>query len=176
MVAASRLEVGRAAKVLSGDRQGQIRQALERLERVDWEAVQHLRSQVSAALTLVSADTVLDESRHRATVSRLTMQAIEDWVQDRIARGEGPLALDAQNALRGAVLDSMFGAGRLQPLLDLPGIENIEIEGHDGVTLEFSDGSLETGPPVADSDADQISEIQHLAVLSQEVGDTPCRG
>lgn len=166
MVAASRLEVGRAAKVLSGDRQGQIRQALERLERVDWEAVQHLRSQVSAALTLVSADTVLDESRHRATVSRLTMQAIEDWVQDRIARGEGPLALDAQNALRGAVLDSMFGAGRLQPLLDLPGIENIEIEGHDGVTLEFSDGSLETGPPVADSDADLISEIQHLARTS----------
>lgn len=149
-----------------GGRQGQIREALERLEAVDWAAVQHLRSQVSASLTLVSEDTVLDESRHRSTVDRLTQQAIDDWVQDRVARGEGVVSLDAQAALRAAVLDSMFGAGRLQPLLDLPGIENIEIEGHDNVTLEFSDGSLEKGPPVADSDADLISEIQHLARTS----------
>ncbi len=166
VVTAARVEVARQTRPGSDDRQGQIREALERLERVDWEAVQHLRSQVSSALTLISADTALDESRHRATVSRLTMQAIEDWTQDRIAQGHGPLALDAQHALRAAVLDSMFGAGRLQPLLDLPGIENIEIEGHDGVTLEFSDGSLESGPAVADSDADLIAEIQHLARTS----------
>ncbi|WP_068258952.1 CpaF family protein [Janibacter limosus] len=149
-----------------GSRQDQIRDALDRLKAVDWAAVQHLRSQVSAALTLVSEDTALDESRHRTTVTRLTTQALDDWTQDRIARGEGVVSLDTQAALRGAVLDSMFGAGRLQPLLDLPGIENIEIEGHDGVTLEFSDGSLETGPPVADSDADLITEIQHIARTS----------
>ncbi|MGW3546943.1 ATPase, T2SS/T4P/T4SS family [Janibacter hoylei] len=158
--------VARAAAQPVGDRQHQIRDVLERLKAVDWDAVQHLRSQVSAALTLVSADTVLDEARHRTTVDRLTQQAIEDWSQDRIARGEGVPPLDMKNALRAAVLDSMFGAGRLQPLLDLPGIENIEIEGHDGVTLEFSDGSLEVGPPVADSDADLITEIQHLARTS----------
>lgn len=155
-----------AGETRASKRQQQIREALDRLKRVDWSAVQQLRSQVSSALTLVSADTVLDETRHRATVDRLTGQAIEDWTQDRVARGEGIVPLDIQNALRDAVLDSMFGAGRLQPLLDLPGIENIEIEGHDSVTLEFSDGSLESGPPVADSDADLISEIQHLARTS----------
>src|SRR5690606_12633265 len=90
-----------------GSRQHQIRDALDRLKAVDWAAVQHLRSQVSAALTLVSEDTALDESRHRTTVTRLTTQALDDWTQDRIARGEGVVSLDTQAALRGAVLDSM---------------------------------------------------------------------
>lgn len=148
------------------DRQEQIRGVLERLKAVDWQAVAHLRTQVSASLALVAEDTVLDEARHRTTVERLTVQALDDWNQDRIAQGRGAVPLDVQAQLRRAVLDSMFGAGRLQPLLDLPGIENIEIEGHDGVTLEFGDGTLEDGPAVADSDGDLIAEIQHLARTS----------
>jgi Flp pilus assembly CpaF family ATPase len=58
---------------------------------------------------------------------------------------------------------ALFGLGRLQPLVDDPLIENIEVNGCDRVWLSYADGREEPGPPVADSDAELIELLQLLA-------------
>ena len=55
---------------------------------------------------------------------------------------------------------ALFGLGRLQPLVDDPLIENIEVNGCDRVWVSYADGREEPGPPVADSDAELIELLQ----------------
>jgi len=61
-----------------------------------------------------------------------------------------------------AVFDALFRLGRLQPLVDDPGVENITILGYDTVWLEYADGRLVRGPQVADSDQDLIDFLVFL--------------
>jgi len=61
-----------------------------------------------------------------------------------------------------AVEDAVFGYGRLQPLLAMPGVENIEIHGWDSVVVQYGDGHREKMPPVADSDEELIDAIRFL--------------
>jgi Flp pilus assembly CpaF family ATPase len=57
----------------------------------------------------------------------------------------------------------MFGLGRLQPLVDDPDVENIEVTGCDQVWLQYADGRLVRGPDVAGSDEELIADLQFLA-------------
>src|SRR5699024_11835188 len=51
----------------------------------------------------------------------------------------------------------------LQPLLENPDVENIDINGHDNVFVQYADGSERRHPPVAESDEDLVELIQVLA-------------
>jgi Flp pilus assembly CpaF family ATPase len=53
--------------------------------------------------------------------------------------------------------------GRLQPLLEHPEVENIDINGYDQVYVGYSDGREELHDPVADSDEDLVELVQVLA-------------
>ncbi len=55
-----------------------------------------------------------------------------------------------EQALAQAVLDALFGLGRLQALVDDPDIENIDVNGCDRVWVTFADGTKRLAPPVAD--------------------------
>ena len=66
-----------------------------------------------------------------------------------------------------AVEDAVFGYGRLQPLLQLPDVENIEIHGWNSVVVQYGDGRRESMPPVADSDEELIEAIRFLGQNSQ---------
>ena len=59
-----------------------------------------------------------------------------------------------------AVENAVFGYGRLQPLLEMPDVENIEIHGWNSVVVQYGDGRREQMPPVADSDAELIEAIR----------------
>ena len=61
-----------------------------------------------------------------------------------------------------AVEDAILGYGRLQPLLELPTAENIEIHGWDSVFVQYGDGRRERMPPVADSDEELVEAIRFL--------------
>jgi pilus assembly protein CpaF len=71
------------------------------------------------------------------------------------------------------VFHHLFAAGRLQPLLDDPAVENIEILGCDQVHLDYGDGQIVRGPAVADTDEELI---ETLAFLAARAGDTPASG
>ena len=51
-----------------------------------------------------------------------------------------------EQAHAAALFDALFGLGRLQPLIDDPGVENIEITGCDLVHLVYADGRIEPVP------------------------------
>ena len=66
-----------------------------------------------------------------------------------------------------AVENAVFGYGRLQPLLELPDVENIEIHGWDSVVVQYGDGRRKQMSPVADSDAELVEAIRFLGQNSE---------
>ncbi|MEO6701504.1 MAG: ATPase, T2SS/T4P/T4SS family [Jatrophihabitantaceae bacterium] len=61
------------------------------------------------------------------------------------------------------VLDETFGMAGLQPLLDDPRIENINVNGCDRVFVRYSDGARAQLPPIATSDAEVEQLVRSLA-------------
>ncbi|MBF5082397.1 CpaF family protein [Quadrisphaera sp. INWT6] len=100
---------------------------------------------------------------HRELGRALISTALNDHADALLLRGDPVLDLAEERDLATAVFDAMFGLGRLQPLVDDPQIENIEITGCDNVWLQYADGRLLRGPDVADSDEELISDLQFLA-------------
>ncbi|QTE30041.1 CpaF family protein [Pengzhenrongella sicca] len=80
-----------------------------------------------------------------------------------IRAGDVPWSAQEVSDIEDAVMAALFGLGRLQPLIDDPDIENIEINGCDQVWLSYADGHDEQGPPIADSDTELIELLQLLA-------------
>ena len=72
--------------------------------------------------------------------------------------GSGDETLLAQT-----VLDSLFGMGRIQALIDDAEIENIDINGYDRVWVTFADGSKRLMSPVAESDDELVELIRSAA-------------
>ncbi|MGE0510985.1 MAG: CpaF family protein, partial [Acidimicrobiia bacterium] len=56
---------------------------------------------------------------------RLVARQLDELASSRLARGEDPMTVSAENALADAVLDAVFGLGRIQPLLDDDEINDI---------------------------------------------------
>jgi Flp pilus assembly CpaF family ATPase len=61
---------------------------------------------------------------------------------------------------------ALFGVGRLQPLLEDPEIENIDVNGCDRVFIGYADGREVMAEPVAESDEELVELIQILAAYS----------
>ena len=68
--------------------------------------------------------------------------------------------------LAAAIHAALFGVGRLQPLLDDPHLENIDINGCDRVFLGYADGREVMTEPVAENDDEVVELIQVLAAYS----------
>jgi Flp pilus assembly CpaF family ATPase len=96
----------------------------------------------------------------------LIVQAIEDHARARIADGEVPPDAAEEARLVHAVHAALFGVGRLQPLLDDPAVENVDINGCDRVFVSYADGREVLAPPVADTDEELVELVQVLAAHS----------
>ncbi len=92
----------------------------------------------------------------------LIIQVLEDHARAEIAGGRTPPSPEEEAALAGAIHSALFGVGRLQPLLDDPRVENIDINGCDQVFVSYSDGHEVLADPVADSDDELIELVQLL--------------
>lgn len=68
-----------------------------------------------------------------------------------------------EQRLAQAVLDALFGLGRLQALVDDDGIENIDINGCDRVWATFADGTKRLMDPVADDDDELVDLLRSAA-------------
>src|SRR5918911_557250 len=86
------------------------------------------------------------------------VKRLRQEVGDRLAE-ERPAGAPARGA-------ALFGVGRLQPLLEDPEVENIDINGCDRVFIGYADGREVMGEPVADSDEELVELIQILAAYS----------
>ena len=98
----------------------------------------------------------------RAVVGRV----LETHARGEIASGRTPPSAIEEQELADGIHAALFGVGRLQPLLDDPMVENVDINGCDRVFVGYADGHEEMGQPVAESDDELVELIQTLAAYS----------
>jgi pilus assembly protein CpaF len=139
---------------------------------IDHDLVRTLRSQVADRLNEqrrrdqaggVAAMSADDE---REFARSLIVQVLEDHARFEVSDGRRPPSPEQEHELASAIHSALFGVGRLQPLLEDPNVENIDINGFDHVFVQYGDGREEMHPPVAESDEDLIELIQVLAAHS----------
>jgi Flp pilus assembly CpaF family ATPase len=93
---------------------------------------------------------------------RVAARHVRDWVDDQ-RRAGNPLAPAYEEVLQDAVVAELLGLGRLQLLLADPDVVEVHILGCDRVRVEYADGSVVDGQPVADDDEELLEILQTLA-------------
>lgn len=119
-----------------------------------------LRRAVAEDLAAVGDELSADDRREFAR-QRIFVR-LDELALDQPMDSSGRSVAD-ERALAQTVMDALFGLGRLQALIDDPGIENIDVNGCDRVWATFADGSKRLMPPVADSDDELIDVIRSAA-------------
>jgi Flp pilus assembly CpaF family ATPase len=108
----------------------------------------------------------MSQEDERQFARAVIAQVLEEYARQEIASGRRVLQADEEEAVAAGVHAALFGVGRLQPLLDHPDIENIDINGCDNVYISFADGREVASEPVADSDEELVDLIQVLGAYS----------
>ncbi|MCL3820191.1 CpaF family protein [Aeromicrobium wangtongii] len=98
----------------------------------------------------------------RAVIARV----LEGHARAEIAAGRTPPDLAEEAELADGIHAALYGVGRLQPLLDDPDVENIDINGYDNVFVGYADGEERRMPPVAESDDELVELVQVLGAYS----------
>jgi pilus assembly protein CpaF len=135
-----------------------INQTLVR--RFRQEVADQLSAQRAGAGSIGQAP--LADADRRQLASSLLAQALERYARERFAAGQPALEGAEEDELADAVMALLFGLGRLQPLLDDPDIENINVNGCDRVFLKYADGTKQMGAPIADSDDEMVELIRQV--------------
>jgi pilus assembly protein CpaF len=135
---------------------------------IDWTKVIELRRMASAAITEEIEDHLRNAGAPLAGDDRLLLgrsiikRVVADHVRKLHREGADLWSTAQEQAYVHAVEDAVFGYGRLQPLLEMPDVENIEIHGFDSVVIQYGDGRRERMPPVAASDEELVETIRFL--------------
>jgi pilus assembly protein CpaF len=104
----------------------------------------------------------LDTDDRREFARQRAFLHLDSLAADSTAVGSPVSAVEEQE-LAQAVLDALFGLGRLQALVDDDRVENIDINGCDRVWATFADGSKRSMGPVADSDDELVDLLRSAA-------------
>jgi pilus assembly protein CpaF len=135
----------------------------------DPQLVRSLRAQVADRLNQqrrsdeVLGRTPMSPEDERQFARSLVVQVLEDHARAEISLGRTPLSVEDEELLASAIHAALFGVGRLQPLLQNPEVENVDINGCDRVFVGYADGREELSDPVAESDEELVELIQILA-------------
>lgn len=136
---------------------------------IDHDLVRTLRVQVADRLNeqrrrdQIAGVTAMSADDEREYARSLIVQVLEDHARYEVAEGRRPISPEDEAEVATAIHSALFGVGRLQPLLQDPEVENIDINGCDQVFVQYGDGREERHPPVAESDEELIELIQVLA-------------
>ncbi len=135
----------------------------------DPQLVRMLRAQVADRLNQqrrrdeVAGRSPMSAEDERQYARALVVQVLEDHARAEITLGRTPPTAQEEEALAAAIHAALFGVGRLQPLLQDPEVENIDINGCDRVFVGYADGREQLADPVAESDEELVELIQILA-------------
>ena len=124
--------------------------------------VARLRNEVADDLATAGGhDLGLDDRRELAR--QLVSDRLRQLSLEMIACGDSPFDPESEHGLARSVLDALFGLGRLQTLIDDPSVENIDVNGSDGVWITHADGTKARVEPVADSDEELVEILRSAA-------------
>lgn len=128
----------------------------------DPEVVRQLRAAVADELAAAGAAGLAPEDR-RELARQLTLTRLRARALEGLAAGTNVPDPVEERALTEAVLDALFGLGRLQALIDDPAVENIDVNGFDHVWVTYADGTKVQAGPVADSDEELVELVRSAA-------------
>ena len=139
---------------------------------MDQQLIRRLREEVADVLARQRREdaanglppmTAEDERQFaRAVVSRV----LDAYAREEVTAGRKPPSHEEEQGIAEGIHAALFGVGRLQPLLDDPDVENIDINGCDDVFIGYADGREERGQPVADNDDELVELVQILGAYS----------
>ncbi|HLM21302.1 MAG TPA: secretion protein, partial [Propionibacteriaceae bacterium] len=113
---------------------------------LDWLQVVDLRRRASEIITDETEEHAKSTGRPLANDDRLLLgraiirRVVSDHVRSLHRSGAELWSPGQEEAYVTAVENAVFGYGRLQPLLEMPEVENIEIHGWDSVVVQYGDG------------------------------------
>jgi pilus assembly protein CpaF len=93
-------------------------------------------------------------------------QVLSEHAHTEMTSGRRPPTAEEDEALAAGIHAALFGVGRLQPLLDDPEIENIDVNGCDRVFVQYADGRETMAEPIAETDEEMVELIQVLGAYS----------
>jgi pilus assembly protein CpaF len=132
--------------------------------QLDYTVVRQLHNRVTDRVTGLLSDAAnVTPAYRRELAQRIGREVIGEYAI-AMAHAGTPVSPAQERSLLDAVVAGMFGAGRLQRMLDDPSITNVHIIGCDQVLLHHADGSKSRGEPVAETDDELITMLQVLAM------------
>ena len=164
--------VGTRYGTFTGDQLRAARAVLP-VANLDWMQVVELRRRASEEITSEGEYEQRSTGRPLSGDDRLLMgraiirRVVGDHVRALHREGAELWSPAQEQAYVTAVEDAVFGYGRLQPLLEMPEVENIEIHGWDSVVAQFGNGRRQQMPPIADSDEELVEAIRFLGQNSE---------
>lgn len=139
---------------------------------VDQNLVRQMREEVADLLAQQRRDDAtsgippMSPEDERQFARALIGRVLEQHARGEIAAGRSPLSAQDEEEVSQGIHAALFGVGRLQPLLEDPDVENVDINGYDNVFIQYADGREERGAPVADSDDELVELVQVLGSYS----------
>ena len=139
---------------------------------MDHALVKRLRQEVGDRIAdqrrvdQVSGLPVMTQQDERQFARAVIGQVLAEHVHSEMTSGRRPPSADEEEALAAGIHAALFGVGRLQPLLDDPDIENIDVNGCDRVFVSYADGREVMVEPIAETDEEMVELIQILGAYS----------
>ena len=131
---------------------------------VDPAVVSSVRRAVAEQLAArLAAGPVADDAHRRELARGLIAGELAARRRELVRTGQVATSQAGEARTAGAVMAALFGLGRLQPLVDDPEVENIEVDGCRQVWVCYADGHEAPHPPIAESDEELIEILQMLA-------------
>lgn len=139
---------------------------------VDHVLVRRLRAEVAEGVAAqrqqdaAAGLPAMSPEDERQFAQALLARALEGHARTEVIAGRRPMTAEDEEQLAEAVQSALYGVGRLQPLLDDPTVENIDINGCELVFVSYADGREEVADPVAETDDELVELIQLLGAYS----------
>ncbi|MEU9918941.1 CpaF/VirB11 family protein [Streptomyces sp. NPDC051001] len=131
---------------------------------VDYRVARHIAGQVARQREeLLKKNPEADRATEEQQCLNWINEAVALWADAQgLERGLSTTA-EEDDALRRAVYDQLYRAGRLQPYLDDERVEDIIIQGPHEVWLDYGDGERRRVGSIADSEEELLDLLRELA-------------
>ena len=138
---------------------------------MDHAVVRRLRTEVAEQIAGQRRDDAvlglsMSPEDERQYARSLIARALAQHARVELESGRVPPTAEEEEDLAAAVHAALYGVGRLQPLLDDPMVENVDINGCDRVFVGYADGREMLLDPVAETDDELVELVQTLAAYS----------
>lgn len=130
---------------------------------MSFDVQQAVREVLPTVTQALDAAAVTGDEAVREYARAVITDLVREHVDSRALAGRDAPTLQEERRLAEAVYNEIFALGRLQPFVDDPEVENIDVNGCDQVWITYRDGRKALGPPIADSDEELVGNVRRWA-------------